>query len=224
MRKRKSALVTAAMTGAALAVPAISPAAISEIGTIEQGLKPSCPDKPCLAVSRTTGYQAKVGDSRAIHVVPKDGRIVAWTISLGNPGTKQTKFFNDNLGGEATAQLTIMRPGNKLYARVISQGEPMKLTRYFGQTVTFALEKSIPVEKGWIIGLSVPTWAPALAVNQPGTSSWRASRAKGQCNDFDRQTAQTGTGNITRMYCLYRTARLTYSATLVPDPVPNKSR
>jgi hypothetical protein len=215
---KQSLKALAAVAGAGLAVPAVAWAAIEDIGTGGGDVAPACPAKPCLAVSRTTGFQAKVGDIRPIDEVTKDGRIVAWTITLGNPGKKQTKFFNDNLGGEPTAQITILRPGRKLHYRVIAQGEPQKLTPYFGQKVQFPLVKSIPVKKGYVVALTVPTWAPALAVNQPGTTSWRAARAKGKCSDFDRQTAQMQNDAVAQWYCLYRTARLTYSATLVSTP------
>ncbi|WP_354697819.1 hypothetical protein DSM112329_03464 [Paraconexibacter sp. AEG42_29] len=220
-RSNKSVL---AVAGVALAMPglafAVLPPAVTEVGDAGGDVKPACPAPPCKAIPRTTGYQVKVGEDRAVHVVKADGRVVAWTIQLSKPGPKQTAFFNENLGGEAQAQLTILRPGNKLYARVVAQGESVKLTKYFGQKVTFTLKKSIPVKKGNIIGITVPTWAPALALEQPGTTSWRASRGKGQCNDFDSQSAQTQTNNITRFYCLYRTARLAYSATVVADPKP----
>lgn len=217
---KRSVKVTTAAVVLGLALPAAALGTLAEVGKLDAAPTPApaCPERPCLAVSKTTGYQAKVGDTRSVHVIPKDGRIVAWTISLGKPGKEQTKFFNENLGGEPAAQLTILRPGRKLYYRAVAQGEPQKLTKWFGQTVQFALERSIPVKKGWVVGLSVPTWAPALAVNQPGTTSWRASRGKGKCNDFDAQTAQTKAMQIGQFYCLYRTARLTYSATLVSTP------
>lgn len=35
----------------------------------------------------------------------------------------------------------------------------MKLQPYFGKTTEFPLEKTIEVKKGWVLGLSVPTWA-----------------------------------------------------------------
>jgi hypothetical protein len=221
MKKTPTALAAAVVT--AIAMPALAVAAISEVGTLtgETAMpEPACPAKPCLAISRTTGYQAKVGDVRGTHVVKEDGRIVAWTIKLSRPGKKQIEFFEKNLGGESTAQLTVLRPGNKLYARILGQGNPVQLEPYFGTTAQFALDKSIPVKKGNVIGLSVPTWAPALSINQAGTVSWRASRPKGACNDFSKPTAQTGTNNITRFFCLYRTARLTYTATIVSDPKP----
>jgi hypothetical protein len=216
MKHSRKALM--AVAGGCLAVPALAYAAIDDVGTAGGDIAPACPAKPCLAVSRTTGFQAKVGDTRAVDEVTKDGRIVAWTITLGKPGKKQTKFFNDNLGGEPAAQITVLRPGRKLHYRVMAQGEPQKLTRYFGQKVQFPLKRSIEVKKGYIVALTVPTWAPALAVNQPSTTSWRAARTKGKCSDFDRQTAQTQDGKVAQWYCLYRTARLTYSATIVSTP------
>ncbi len=225
MRKTHLALAAAAVASA-VAVPTLAGAAISEIGPLQGETAmpdPSCPSKPCLAISRTTGYQVKVGDTRETHVVKEDGRLVAWTIKLSSPDKDQIAFFDKNLGGEASAQITVFRPGNKLYARILAQGDAQTLEPYFGQTVQFALEKSIPVKKGNVIGLSVPTWAPALAINQPGTVSWRATRNKGGCNDFASQTAQLETGNISRFYCLYRTARITYSATIVSDPKKNDS-
>jgi hypothetical protein len=215
---KHSLKAVAAVAGAGLAVPAIAWAAVDDVGTAGGDVAPSCPSKPCLAISKTTGFQAKVGDARAIDIIPKDGRIVAWTITLSKPGKKQTAYFNTKLGGEPEAQITILRPGNKLHYRVIAQGEPQKLTPYLGQKVQFPLVKSIPVKKGYVVALTVPTWAPALAVNQPGTSSWRAARAKGACSDFDKQTAQSTNDAIAQWYCLYRTARLTYSATLISTP------
>jgi hypothetical protein len=152
--------------------------------------------------------------------IPKDGRIVAWTIALGKPGKKQTTFFNDKLGGESQAQLTILNPRRKLRSRAVAQGEPQKLTPFFGSTVQFALDKSIPVKKGWVVALTVPTWAPALAVGLGADTSWRASRGKGTCEDTSTQTTQTQPNQLAQYYCLYRTARLAYSATLVTDPVP----
>jgi hypothetical protein len=202
---------------AAFAVPAPSFATQAQIGVAGPDAAPACPKTPCLVVSRTTGYQAKVGATRGLMTVPQDGRIVAWKIALGKPGTKQIAFFDSKLGGEATAQITIIRPGRKLRSRVMAQGEPQKLSPYFGTTVEFPLEKSIAVKKGWIVALTVPTWAPALADGLGPDTSWRAARGKGACEDTQAQTAQTQPLQLAQYYCLYK-ARLTYSATLVSTP------
>jgi hypothetical protein len=212
-------LIALLAAGGALAAPAIASAETIEVGAVQPGSPPSCPTRPCLAVSRTTGYQAKIGPARGVVTIPKNGRIVAWTIALGNPGAQQTTFFNQRLGGASEAQITILDPQSKLRSKVVAQGEPKKLQRYFGSTPQFALNRSIRVHKGWVVALTVPTWAPALAVGLGADTSWRASRGRGKCEDTSAQTAQLGADTLTQYFCLYRTARLTYSATLVADPV-----
>src|SRR4051812_13111296 len=84
---------------AAACAPAAAQAKIIELGQTAEVPVPSCPAKPCLAVSRTTGYQAKIGPDRGTFVVPAPGRIVAWSITLGGPTAKQVKFFTTTLGG-----------------------------------------------------------------------------------------------------------------------------
>src|SRR5260370_29984740 len=83
----------------ALALPAAAPAQLSEVGvlgTTNPATVASCPATPCLAVSRTTGFQVKVGSARNPIGVPRDGSIVAWTITLGRPNATQIKVFNTN--------------------------------------------------------------------------------------------------------------------------------
>jgi hypothetical protein len=216
LRRTLPALIGA--VAALAAAPAVGSAEIIEVGAVQPASPPSCPARPCLAVSRTTGYQAKVGPTRSLMNIPKTGRIVAWTIALGKPGPRQTNFFNQRLGGEAEAQITILNPRRRLRSRAVAQGEPEKLQPYFGSTVQFPLERSIRVRKGWVVALTVPTWAPALAVGLGSDTSWRASRARGRCEDTSNQTAQLRANQLAQYFCLYRTARLTYSATLIPDP------
>jgi hypothetical protein len=220
MPHRPRLIVAAGALLAVLACAAPASARIIEIGAVATEATPTCPSSPCLAVSRTTGYQAKVVDSRAAYIVPRAGRIVAWSIGLGNPDERQIEFFEDNYG-EASAGLTILRRGKRLYHRVLAASPVQQLQPYFGQTVQFPLERSIPVKRGYVVALTVPTWAPALTQLLEDGSSWRASRAKNRCNDTDSQTAQTRTGTRTQYRCLYK-ARLTYSATLVTEPRPNQ--
>jgi len=220
MLDRPRLIVAAGAVLAALVFAAPASARIIEVGATAAQAAPTCPSSPCRAVTRTTGYQAKVVDSRAAYVVPRNGRIVAWTITLGSPDARQIEFFQDSYG-EASAQLAILRRGKRLFHRVIGQSPVQQLQPYFGQSVQFALERSIRVRRGEVVALTVPTWAPALSQLVDDGSSWRASRAKERCSDFDRQTAQTQMSQLTQYRCLYR-ERLTYSATLITDPRPNK--
>ena len=145
---------------------------------------------------------------------------MAWTISLGKPSASQIKFFNTNEGGAAEAGISIIRAQKKprLTYKLIATSPPIKLEKYFGKTVQFPLATTIPVHKGDIVALGVPTWAPALALGFGNDTSWRASRQKKGCSTTSSQSTQTNVGSAVQYYCLYQTARLAYSATLVSTP------
>lgn len=204
----------------ALALPAAASAKVVEVGAVTPAAKPSCPGSPCEVISRTTAYQTRIGDTKNMFVVPRDGRIVAWTISLGKPGKKQQAFFEDNLGGASQAGITVLRPGERYYGRVLGQTPLVPLTPWFGTTTQFPLTTSIPVVKGSVVALTVPTWAPALALGLPRDSVWRASREVDACDDTQTQAAQTTVRSLARYKCFYRTARLAYSVTMITTPVP----
>jgi hypothetical protein len=208
---------------ALLALPALAPATLSEVGVIGEtspATVPSCPSSPCLAVSRTTGFQVKVGSATNILSAPRSGTIVAWTINLGKPNATQIKFFNEHEGGVSIAGIAILRPQKKpnLTYKLISQSPLVKLEPYFGKAAQFPLETTLQVKKGDVIALTVPSWAPALALGFANTTSWRASRPKTSCSSTSTQTVQTTVGTNVQYACLYRTARLTYSATLISTP------
>jgi hypothetical protein len=221
--KRRIRIFTAAGALVALAIPAAAPAKLSEIGEIgatTPATVASCPGTPCLAVSRTTGFQVKIGTVRNPMGVPRDGSIVGWTITLGKPTATQVKFFDTNEGGEPEAGIAVLRPQKSpnLTYKLIASGPLVKLKPYFGKTVQFPLETTIKVKKGDEIAISVPTWAPALALGFGNDTSWRASRQKKQCTSTSSQTAQTQIASNVQYFCLYQTARLTYSATEISTP------
>lgn len=210
-----------------LLAPAAAPAKTIEVGRAseaEELPQPSCPNSPCFAVSRTTGYQAKVGTNRGLMKIPENGRIVAWTIRLSRPGPRQVSFFSERLGGKPSAGIAVIRTGPRLYGRIVSQSPVVDLQPFLGQTVQFPLETSIPVKKGSTLALTVPTWAPALATGLGGDTSWRASRPAGDCDDTSTQTAQTDIRDLAQYRCLYQRVRLTYTATLITEPRPNRRR
>ena len=206
----------------ALALPATASAKIIEIGASGTPAAPSCPASPCEVISRTTAFQTRIGATRNMFIAPADGRLVAWTITLGTPGKKQQKFFNESLGGAPQAGISVLKSGDRYYGRVLASTPFQTLTPYFGQTVQFPLTTSLPVTKGSIIALSVPTWAPALALGLGKDHVWRASRDVDACDDTQSQSVQTDLNDLARYKCFYRTARLSYSATLITTPKPPK--
>lgn len=207
-------VISLVLTGAGVAA-----AAITEVGLTTAATQlPSCPGSPCLAVSRTTGFQVKVGTQRSLLAAPRAGRIVAWSITQGTPSPTQIKFFDAMEGGNAQAGIAILRPGPKLNYTLIASSPTQHLQPYFGKSVQFPLETTLAVRAGDIIALSVPTWAPALALGFGHDTSWRASRAKADCADTGAPTTHTTIGSVVQYYCLYGTARLTYTATLISTP------
>lgn len=218
MTAARRTIALAAVTLGALA-PAVHAAPVTEIGGFDETVKGSCPGKPCNVLSRTTGFQAKVGDQRGLMAAPANGRLVAFTVALGKPGKKQTQFFADQkLGAAASIQLTVLDPDAKLQFRTVAQSGPIDPTPFFGTTATFPLGKTLQIRKGQLVGITTTSWVPLMQLGQPSTSSWRASRDKGSCDDFVSQRSQAVKQDA-RFYCLYRGVRLAYSATFIPDPV-----
>lgn len=218
MKCHRASLISVLLAlAAALLLPAIAQAKTAELGGVPDDVRGSCPTS-CQAVSRTTGYQAKVGPDRALYQAPSNGRIVAWSIALGKPGPKQMAFFNDRLGGTAQAAIVVLQADAKLRRTVVAKAPVQRLTPYFGTMVQFPLIRTLAIKKGQYIGLTVPTWAPALQVSLGNDTSWRSSRAADGCGDTASQSAMLGGRSRATFRCLYRTARLTYSATFIPTP------
>jgi hypothetical protein len=180
---------------------------------------PSCPDLPCQAVGSVTGFQVDNGQTQLPFTVPHDGTIKAWTLTLAQPTNSQRAFFNGFFGTPPEARLAILRrvPASNPPRYVLRrQGSIKVLSPYLGQTVKFGSD--LPVEKGDIVGLTVPTWAPAFAQDLSTDSVWRASREPGACKnatDIRQGEPQQRVGSRATYGCTYNTARLLYTATLV---------
>jgi hypothetical protein len=221
---RVSTAIVLSSLALVLVLPAGSQATLTEVGvlppTTNPETVPSCPGSPCLAVSRTTGFQVKVDTTHNPLSAPRAGTIVAWSIMLGKPNPSQIKFFDTNEGGSSEAGIAILRAQKKpnLTYKLIAQSPLVKLEPYFGKTAQFPLETTLQVKKGDIVALTVPSWAPALALGFTKATSWRASRPKSQCTSTSTQTTDTQIGTPVQYFCLYQTARLTYSATLISTP------
>jgi hypothetical protein len=180
---------------------------------------PSCPDLPCQAVGSVTGFQVDNGQTRLPYLVPHDGTIKSWSLTLAQPTNSQRTFFNGFFGTPPEARLAILhrvpRTNPPRYT-LRSQGSIKVLSPYLGQTVEFGA--NLEVEKGDIVGLGVPTWAPAFAQDLSADNVWRASREEGACKnatDIRQGEPQQKVGTQATYGCKYTTARLLYTATLV---------
>jgi len=180
---------------------------------------PSCPELPCQAIGSVTGFQVNNGQASLPFTVPNDGTIKSWTLTLAQPTGSQRTFFNGFFGTPPQARLAILRrvPGTSPPRyNLRRQGEIKVLSPYLGQTVKFS--SNLKVEKGDIVGLTVPTWAPAFAQDLNTNDVWRASREEGACKnatDIRQGEPQEKVGTRRTYGCKYTTARLLYTATLV---------
>lgn len=180
---------------------------------------PSCPELPCQAVGSVTGFQVSTEQGGLPFRVRRDGKVTAWTLTLAEPTSKQRSFFNGFFGTPPEARLAILRrvpASNPPRYNLRRQGSIHVLSPYLGQTVKFGA--SLKVEKGDIVGLTIPTWAPAFAQDLPAQNAWRASREPGMCTnttDVRQGKPQEVVGKRANYGCRYSTARLLYTATVV---------
>ena len=223
-RGRRVALALLATAAVALIALAASAGAAVEKTTVTLGQTstmpdPSCPNLPCQAVGSVTGFQVSTDQAQNPFLVKTDGTIKSWTLTLAQPTNSQRSFFNGFFGTPPEARLAILRraPGtNPPRYNLRAQGAIKVLTPYLGQTVKFGA--SLKVERGDIIGITVPTWAPIFSQGLGAGNVWRASRESGACTnstDIRQGQAQETVGKRATYGCRYSTARLLYTATLV---------
>jgi hypothetical protein len=216
-------LLALLVTFAAGAGAATSPAQHTTVvlGNTATMPDPSCPESPCQAIGSVTGFQVSTSQGSLPFRVRRDGKIKSWTLTLSEPTPSQRSFFNGFFGTPPEARLAILRRvagTNPPRYSLRAQGSIQVLSPYQGQTVKFGA--SLRVKAGDIVGLTVPTWAPAFAQGQPANNAWRASRVAGKCidsNDVRQGEPQMKVGTRAEYGCRYTTARLLYTVTVVED-------
>jgi len=212
------ALLAALASGAGAATSSSTTVVLGGTGNMPN---PSCPGSPCQAVGSVTGFQVSTDQGQLPFLVRRKGKVKSWTLTLSQPTGSQRSFFNGFFGTPPEARLAILRrvpETNPPRYNLRAQGSIKVLSPYLGQTVKFGA--NLPVEKNDIVGLTVPTWAPAFAQGLTESDAWRASREPGMCIDSTdvRQGEPQQKINTRATYgCRYSTARLLYTATVVED-------
>jgi hypothetical protein len=168
-----------------------------------------------------TGFQVGNGQAQLPFRAARAGKVKSWTLTLAQPTNSQRNFFNGFFGTPPEARLAILRKvagTNPPRYNLRSQGAIHVLSPYLGQTVKFGA--NLKVEKGDIVAITVPTWAPAFAQGLSANNVWRASREPGKCTnstDVRQGEPHQKVGTRATYGCKYSTARLLYTVTVVED-------
>ena len=234
-----AALLTAL---AALLLPGRAAAQIVELGqTTTPVAPPACvkgkPLADCaIVLTRTTAVQAMSDGVINPTRVNQQGWVVAFSVGLSNlvANKKERASLiasqNAQHGGPPELALTVLRPGPDNTFTVVASSATYTLTPFLGRLLqeplslppSFTSFTALHVERGEVIGLTVPTWAPVLSYDLSASQfAYRQSRRANCKHTAAGQTAQTHTGGSTQYGCYYTKTRVEYSATEVTDvPAP----
>jgi hypothetical protein len=182
----RAARTFALLTGllALLLVAFVSHAEAKSTQRVELGgrnlatLAPNCGrdfSRDCTVEGKVTAFQSLSSRYPGRNfVVPFNGKLVAWSISLANPtraevddNQAQLPAFNLIFGAPAQANIAILRQVEKKKKggprfKLVRKSPVEILNPYFGTKVTFALDTPLNVYENNVVALTIPTWAPAL--------------------------------------------------------------
>jgi hypothetical protein len=232
------ALVAAALAGLAVLVPAAASAQTVQVGQTTTPLSaPSCPKQSSLAnchivLTRTTALQVMSDAVINPMRVNQQGWLVSFTVGLSRLVAKPKeragiiKGLDSRYGGAPELAISVLQPEPGNTYKLVAQSGVYNLTPFLGQLLQqpmslpprFTSFTALPVLRGDVVGLTVPTWAPVLALDLPGSQfSYRQSRRANCNNPAAAQTAQTHVGGTANFGCYYAGTRLEYGATEVLD-------
>jgi hypothetical protein len=198
------------------------------LGNTSRTPAPSCPSSgqndSCEAVGSITGFQVVADGVQAPFKAREDGWVVAWALDLSKPKTSESDFFGDffqsnTFGTTPTARIAVIRRRDERNYKLKAQSPVIPLSSLLGNKETITLTDPLKMKKGDFVAITIPTWAPAFAVNLSSrTNAWRASRDEGQCGTDQAKAAkpQQKVGSKRQYACDYRTSRLLYWAYYTP--------
>jgi hypothetical protein len=234
-----SLLAFSAAALVAAALPSVASAQLLEVGQTSTPLvAPTCPPNPkvnpCnIVLTRVTGIETLSDGHANPTTIRRAGEIVALNIGLSalSRTTKtrdaDVKALNSHYGGAPRAEVTVLRPYNRKQFewKVAANSAPIFLQHYLGQVAQFPLSQPVKVVPGERIALTVPTWAPVLALklatNKFAYRQSRSGSAKTCAPPPSTQKAQLRVGQIAAYKCNYIGTRLEYSVTEVTTPTPS---
>lgn len=212
------------------------------LGNVGGKAPPSCPTpksnssstdpKFCQAIASVTGFQMVGHSKRAAMKVPRDGKLVAWSVDISEPTAgEQNSFISTFDFGQPTARIAVLKETQKSKFKLAKQSPKVGLTHELGTEPIFTLSNPLRVKKGAVIAISTANWMSNLAHDGELTSNgdkWRASRSRKKCGTDPNKTPmqnqadilaskpQKKVGTVRTYGCTYTASRLLYQAYYVP--------
>jgi hypothetical protein len=194
---------------------------------------PNCNGKDpneCQITGQVTGFQTKANGKKGLFRAKQDGRIVAWSIHLGNPSKEERDVFGEaaeagKFGKHPTAGIGILRKKKNRVFRLMRASPILEVQRYYGEKPIFTLAKPLKINKGNIVALTTATWLPAFSIKGQGPNDvWVGSRNKKNCDItaqgleyfFAHTKPHRKVGSDRKYACFYNSARYLYWAYFVP--------
>ncbi len=230
---------------AAVLVPAAASAAELQIGvTSSPVIAPTCPANAqgtsCdILLTQVTSYETLRDGVSSPDIIKKSGVIASFTLGLAGTNVITPTIVateSSRYGGQPEAQLTVLRPvgtpANPSY-RVAGESAVVKLRTELGKVAEFPLVTPLPVVRGEILALTVPTWAPVLSFElDPTKFAYAQSKAKvvlpskltggkhlTSCDTTGgANLAQIVVGELASYGCSYPGTRVEYSALEITTP------
>jgi hypothetical protein len=240
-----------AATMAACALAALAPSAAAETIELGQTkspiVAPTCaanlPPAQCtIILTRSTALQTMRDGVVAPTRVHQPGVIVAFTVGLSalssDPATAKADIHELDVryGGTTRAAITVLKPVGRPKLnqwQVVAESPLFHLEPYLGTVVQFPLADSLgapgtppmaaplPVAKGDVIALTVPTWAPVLSFGLSTSQfGYRQSRRANCPHPAAAQQAQVTLGQEAMYRCEYAGTSVEYTATEITTPTP----
>jgi hypothetical protein len=240
--KRLPLVFAAFLVATAVAVAPAASAKIVELGQTSTPLAaPECPKgvsaSQCFIIlARTTAVQTTSDGVINPTRVKQTGWIVGFTVGLSrlssDPKTERSYLhtLDQAFGGTPQVALSVLKPGPKNTYTVVSQSGTLHLIPFLGQVLqeplslppTFKTMTPLAVKPGYVVGLTVPTWAPVLTYNLNASKfTYHQSRTANCKHAAVGNTAQIKVGQSQRYLCSYTGTRVEYSATeVINAPYP----
>ena len=235
MRRKRFLAAAAVVTSVAVILPALAVAQILELGdqTKTPLVAPTCPSNVqptnCTIILTRDTALATIRDGVSYPTeVHKAGRLVSFSVGLSNLSSssstrkKDINYLNGHYGGDAQVEISVLKHVGHKGSRmeVVATSRVWHVVQYLGSVAQIPLLNSIEVVPGEMIGLTTPTWAPVLSIQQTASKfAYRQARgAKPNCGAPSTSNQAQKLHQTSSYPCKYPGTRIEYAATEVTYP------